>query len=100
MAIELYSADRSCIAFGNVRISDMKEMEYGHLLLNMKLDFLPEGQYAFKLNMHFQDDLGNFVKSIDQTDFIYFEVLNMNQKLVWHPEWWGRFRLDEFLHIG
>lgn len=96
LAMELYYADLTCIGFGDVKIGNLPPSSEEKINIAFAMSALPEGQYAFKLNLHQQDDFGNFAGSIDQTDYIYFEVLSRNQNLVWHREWWGHFRLNDY----
>lgn len=96
LAIELYYVDLTCIGFGDVKIGNILPSSEKKINIAFAMSALPEGQYAFKLNLHQQDDFGNFAGSIDQTDYIFFEVLSQNQNLVWHREWWGNFRLNDY----
>lgn len=96
LAMELYYVDLTCIGFGDVKIGNILPSSEKKINIAFAMSALPEGQYAFKLNLHQQDDFGNFAGSIDQTDYIFFEVLSQNQNLVWHREWWGNFRLNDY----
>lgn len=99
IGIELYYADRICIGFCDCVIKDMKKGEKRNMDLSLGLSFLPEGRYALKINLHEQDDLGNFVKSVDQTDFINFDIVSNKKELVWHREWWGNFRINDYYEV-
>lgn len=99
LAMELYYADLTCIGFGDVKVGNLLPSSGKEINVVFAMSALPEGQYAFKLNLHQQDDFGNFAGSIDQTDYIYFEVLSQNQNLVWHREWWGNFRLNDYYKL-
>ena len=96
LAMELYYVDLTSIGFGDVKIGNILPSSEKKINIAFAMSALPEGQYAFKLNLHQQDDFGNFAGSIDQTDYIFFEVLSQNQNLVWHREWWGNFRLNDY----
>lgn len=99
MGVSLFYADLNCIGFGSDKLFDIAKDNVYEATFELGVDNLPAGEYCLKMNLHFQDDFGNFGGSIDQTDFIYFEVIDDKLQLVWHREWWGNYRLKDFYYV-
>lgn len=96
MGLQLYAQDQSTIGFGSVSLTDVKcENEY---VTNFEMDLqgLAEGTYCFRINLHGVDELNRYTESLDQTTYIYFDVVNSPEQISWKREWWSNIRLSSF----
>lgn len=98
MGIQLYSQDLNTIGFGNTKLSNIKIGD-NESTFELDISYLAEGVYCFRLNIHILDNLNKYVESLDQTNYIYFDVTNSPGKLIWKREWWNNIRIESFKEI-
>ena len=98
LSIQLYSYDRTTIGFWSERIN---KVHMGDNISRFKLDLnnLATGLYCFRLTLHSIDDRNNFIENYDEINYIYFEVTNPPNELVWRKDWWNNIRLNSFKEL-
>lgn len=94
MGISINSADSTHIGFEYVKIPDMKQGETKKIRLETSFVELPAGHYNLQFNLHRQNDIGGWDRSLDQTDYINFQVENAGRRLDWRREWFGYTHFD------
>ena len=99
MAMQLYSQGQTTIGFGTVKLVEYHVGE-NETCFELDLSMLAEGTYCFRMNMHLLDGVNRYSESLDQTTFVYFDVTNPPDRIVWKREWWNDIRLEGFKEIG
>ncbi len=89
MGILINEADNSPIGFEYVRIPDMKRGEKRKLGLKTNFYELPAGNFTMQFNLHRQNDLGGWDRSLDQTDCLSFRIESNDVSLQWRKDWFG-----------
>lgn len=95
LGISVNSADSTHIGFEYVRIPDMKEGEIRKIRLETSFIELPAGHYDLQFNLHRQNDIGGWDRSLDQTDWIGFQVENSGRRLDWRRDWFGYVHFNQ-----
>ncbi len=95
IGIQLYSQDHTTIGFGDTILKESSQGEH-ETTLELDLSTLAEGGYCFRLNVFLTDGLNRYSESIDQTNYIYFEVTDPPGKLSWEKAWWNSIRMSSF----
>lgn len=95
IGIQLYSQDHSTIGFGDLILGESSKGEH-ETDLELDLSLLAEGEFYFRLNIFLTDGLNRYSESIDQTNFICFEISDPPGKLSWEKGWWSSIRLSSF----
>lgn len=98
MGFQLYTASLETLGFGYSKLDKIQTGE-NELYFKFKLENLTEGTYCFRLNLHTVDDTNSYLGSIDQTNYIYFNVNRDFHDMAWHKEWWNHFKLVEFKQV-
>ena len=89
MGVSINEADSTPIGFEYVPLPNMclGEKKDFHFITNFKE--LPSGNYSLQLNLHRQNALGSWDRSLDQTDLIYFRIEDNKTRLQWRKDWFG-----------
>ena len=95
MGIQLYNEFGETLGFGYCKLNGLK-VGMNKLKFEFDVAILPEGSYSFRLNLHELDAFGNYLGSYDQTQYVFFEVVNHLGYMVWNKSWWKSFRLKDF----
>lgn len=96
MGFQLYSEEQETIGFGTVRINTSSGIREYNSVFEFDLSLLAEGSYCFRLNLHVAEEYRRYVESLDQTNFLYFDVVDTQSMFVWKKEWWNNIRLNGF----
>ncbi|SFN79045.1 lipopolysaccharide transport system ATP-binding protein [Pseudobutyrivibrio sp. UC1225] len=89
MGISINELDNSPIGFDYVRIPDMKKGEKKIVSFQTEFKELPAGNYAMQFNLHRQNDMGGWDRSLDQTNNLPFRVEDCEVRLQWRKDWFG-----------
>lgn len=96
MGFQLYSDDLTTIGFGAEKLYNCEEHKEYVSTFEFDLSELVEGTYCFRMNLHVVDNMNRYTESLDQTNYIYFDVTNPPNQMVWKKEWWSNLRLNSF----
>lgn len=90
-------ADGSNVGFAEAaQIINRKDMGRHMSIINLELSNLADGIYIMYLQMFYIDE-GLGVHGLDQTDKIFFEVVNDNGfEVNWQRQYWGSIRFNKF----
>lgn len=97
IGLQLYSADQTTLGFGAKKVYYEGEKAKFSNGLSLNLSFLADGRYCFRINLFLIDALNQYQESIDQTNYIFFDVSSKDHKIVWRKDWWNNICLSEFL---
>ena len=96
LGIQLYDDYGDTLGFGSVDLLRLKT-GLNTIRLSFNLSFLTKGAYSFRLNLFTIDDNYIYMGSLAQTNHIILNVSELENKLVWHKEWWNNIRFDSML---
>lgn len=99
MGFQLFSEDQTTIGFGVAPLD--KESDAGEHEVEFQFDLTQyaEGTYCFRINLFLTDSVNRYLESLDQTNYIYFDVINQRDQIVWRRDWWSNIRLQGFKKI-
>ncbi len=100
MGLSINEMDNSRIGFSYVSLPNMKKYEKKVLTFQTDFKELPAGNYLMELNLHRQNDLGGWDRSLDQTDGLPFRVESNEIKLQWKKDWFGNVMFDSLKFLG
>ena len=94
MGISIDAPDYSKIGFEYVQLPNIDSGRIVKFEFKTKFCNLPAGDYIMTFNLHRQNDLGGWDRSLDQTDELYFRVENGKVRLQWKKDWFGMIEFD------
>ena len=96
MGFQLFSEDQTTIGFGAVPLKHENDMGEHEVKFQFDLAQYAEGTYCFRINLFLTDSVNRYSESLDQTNYIYFDVTNPRNQIVWRRDWWNNIRLQGF----
>ena len=99
MGLSINEVTNSPIGFEYISIPDMQKGEKKALRFQTDFKELPAGNYAMQFNLHRQNDLGGWDRSLDQTDNLPFRVENDKVRLQWRKDWFGNVTFNSLRMI-
>ena len=96
MGFQLFSEDQTTIGFGAEPLYYDNAAGEHEVSFEFDLSQYAEGTYCFRINLFLTDSFKRYAESLDQTNYIYFDVVNSKNQIVWRRDWWNNIRLQSF----
>ena len=100
MGMTIKSADSTVIGFEHVAVPDFRKGEKRILSFETSFCELPAGNYYLHFNLHQENEMGYWVRSLDQTPYVLFSVEDSTCRLQWRRDWFGYVDFKQMKYMG